>query len=44
MESAVLQNLRRKEKNKNEEKRVVCLKVNQQQQRDVATKKHGNSA
>ena len=43
MESAVLQNLRRREKNKNEEKRVVCLKVNQQQ-RDVATKKHGNSA
>ena len=41
MESAVLQNLRRREKNKNEEKRVVCQKVNQQQQRDVATKNMG---
>ena len=41
MESAVLQNLRGREKNKNEEKRVVCQKVNQQQQRDVATKNMG---
>ena len=41
MESAVLQKLRGREKNKNEEKRVVCQKVNQQQQRDVATKNMG---
>lgn len=41
MESAVLQNSRGREKNKNEEKRVVCQKVNQQQQRDVATKNMG---